>query len=149
MSDMENVLNSKVAIINKDGIICLMGRNSRSCSHVKCLLDYLEKNYPSLDISKLKIGSSRDYYGYIFGKLGNVIYFNDGETGMFYFPSELTDKQVDALYNLDLGKQKAAIGYYPNESKLIKYLGLSGEFKLNEVFEHYLDGAYGKGKRRR
>ena len=68
---------------------------------------------------------------------------------MFYFPSELTDSQKDTLGNLDLNKQNVAIGYYLNDSKLPKYLGLSGEFKLSEVFEQYLFNINKKGKLRR
>ena len=71
------ILDSKVTVINSDGAIYMMGRINNSKYHVKLLLDYLKENYPSLDITKLKIGNSRNYYGYIFGRLGNIIYFND------------------------------------------------------------------------
>lgn len=141
MINIKNVIDCKVAVIDKNGSIHLFGNNSKSCLHVKCLLDYLDEVYPSLDINKLKIGSPREYYGYIFGKLGNIIYFNDGKTGMFYFPSELTDSQIETLYNLDLGNQKVALCYDgKNNGNFINYrsIGLEGDKNFNEVFDLFL-----------
>ena len=63
------ILDSKVAIIDSAGAVHAMGRVNKSRYHIKYLLDYLEENYPNIDIRKLKIGSSRNYYGYIFSKL--------------------------------------------------------------------------------
>ncbi len=141
---IEKIIDSKVLIIDKMGVIHALGRVNNSKYHVKLLLDYLKGNYPSLDITKLKIGSSRNYYGYIFGRLGNIIYFNDvniNGTGMFYFPDNLTEKQINTLNNLDLGNIKVAICYSPYKVKNgIEYrmIGLDGEHSLKEAIDEFM-----------
>lgn len=135
----KKVLNSKVSIIDKDGLIYMMGRSNESKTHVTYLIKYLEDKYGA-DTSKLKSGLSRKIYGYIFGKLGSIIYFNDGLTGMFYFPSIVTDEQEKVLKNLDLGYQKIAVCYSPfklNNDIDYKMLGLDGEHCLKDVLAEY------------
>ena len=92
-----NIRDSKVSIIDNDGNIHLMGKAYERKTHITHLLKFLNENYG--EIKGLKIGSSRNIYGYVFGKLGYIVYFNDSfsGTGMLYFPDEITQKQIDVL----------------------------------------------------
>lgn len=134
----KDVINCKTAVIDSEGVIHVMGRSNESKYHIKYLLDYFEENYSNIDISKLNIGSPRNYYGYIFGKLGNIIYFNDGGTGMMYFPDELTDKQIDVMYNLDLGNQKIAICFNFKNPNNYRMVGLEGDYNLKDSMGAYM-----------
>ena len=145
----KDVINCKTAVIDSEGVIHVMGRSNESKYHIKYLLDYLEENYSNIDISKLNIGSSRNYYGYIFGKLGNIIYFNDGGTGMIYFPDELTDKQKDVMYNLDLGNQKIAICFNFKNPSNYRMVGLEGDYNLKDSMDAYMRQNIGKSHLRR
>ena len=145
----KDVINCKTAVIDSEGVIHVMGRSNESKYHIKYLLDYLEENYSHIDISKLNIGSPRNYYGYIFGKLGNIIYFNDGGTGMMYFPDELTDKQIDVMYNLDLGNQKIAICFNFKNPSNYRMVGLEGDYNLKDSMDAYMRQNIGKSHLRR
>lgn len=145
----KDVINCKTAVIDSEGVIHVMGRSNESKYHIKYLLDYLEENYSNIDISKLNIGSPRNYYGYIFGKLGNIIYFNDGGTGMIYFPDELTDKQKDVMYNLDLGNQKIAICFNFKNPSNYRMVGLEGDYNLKDSMDAYMRQNIGKSHLRR
>lgn len=145
----KDVINCKTAVIDSEGVIHVMGRSNESKYHIKYLLDYLEENYSNINISKLNIGSPRNYYGYIFGKLGNIIYFNDGGTGMMYFPDELTDKQIDVMYNLDLGNQKIAICFNFKNPNNYRMVGLEGDYNLKDSMGAYMRQNIGKSHLRR
>lgn len=145
----KDVINCKTAVIDSEGVIHVMGRSNESKYHIKYLLDYLEENYSNINISKLNIGSPRNYYGYIFGKLGNIIYFNDGGTGMIYFPDELTDKQKDVMYNLDLGNQKIAICFNFKNPSNYRMVGLEGDYNLKDSMDAYMRQNIGKSHLRR
>ena len=145
----QNVLDSKVTVIDIKGIVHAMGRVNKSRYHIKYLIDYLEENYPNIDIQKLKIGSSRNYYGYIFSKLGDIIYFNDGGTGMMFFPDELTDAQFKTLYNLNLGNQKIAICFNFKSVDNYRMVGLEGESNLKDSMDAYMRQNIGKSHLRR
>lgn len=145
----KDVINCKTAVIDSEGVIHVMGRSNESKYHIKYLLDYLEENYPNIDISKLNIGSPRNYYGYIFGKLGNIIYFNDGGTGMMFFPDELTDAQLKTLYNLNLGNQKIAICFNFKSVDNYRMVGLEGESNLKDSMDAYMRQNIGKSHLRR
>ena len=145
----KDVINCKTAVIDSEGVIHVMGRSNESKYHIKYLLDYLEENYSNINISKLNIGSPRNYYGYIFGKLGNIIYFNDGGTGMMYFPDELTDKQIDVMYNLDLGNQKIAICFNFKNPNNYRMVGLEGDYNLKDSMDAYMRQNIGKSHLRR
>ena len=145
----KDVINCKTAVIDSEGVIHVMGRSNESKYHIKYLLDYLEENYSNINISKLNIGSPRNYYGYIFGKLGNIIYFNDGGTGMIYFPDELTDKQKDVMYNLDLGNQKIAICFNFKNPNNYRMVGLEGDYNLKDSMDAYMRQNIGKSHLRR
>ena len=145
----KDVINCKTAVIDSEGVIYVMGRSNESKYHIKYLLDYLEENYSNISIGKLNIGSPRNYYGYIFGKLGNIIYFNDGGTGMMFFPDELTDAQLKTLYNLNLGNQKIAICFNFKSVDNYRMVGLEGESNLKDSMDAYMRQNIGKSHLRR
>lgn len=137
-----NIRDSKVSIIDSDGNIHLMGKAYERKTHITHLLKFLNENYG--EIKGLKIGSSRNIYGYVFGKLGYIVYFNDSfsGTGMFYFPDEITQKQIDVLNDLDLGNIKVAICYNPykvNNDIEYRMIGLDGEHTLKDALGEYLN----------
>ena len=139
----KKVIDSKVTLIDSKGAVYAMGMASEAGSHAIYFIDYIKKNYPDIDVSNLNIGSERHEFGYIFGKLGDIIYFNDVNTGMIYFPDELTGEQIDALYKIDLGNQKVAIFYSPidfGSFKVFSEVGLDGEHTFKEALAEYLDG---------
>lgn len=135
-----NLLDNKVAIIDSEGAIHAMGRVNEPRVHIKYLLDYIDKQYPNIDMERLNIGYPRKLYGYIFGKLGNIIYFNDGHTGMIYFPDELTLAQMNTMKSLDLGNQKIAICFNPKKigNKInFRMVGLEGDYDLKDSMKAY------------
>ena len=143
----ESLINSKVAVIDEKGIVHVMGRVNESKYHIKYLLDYLDNNY--FNKNNLTIGSSRDKYGNFYGTLGNIIYFNDVETGMMYLPDELTSEQIDALYKIDLGNQRIALFYNPMDFgtfKLFNSIGLDEQSTFKEVLNEYFGGEKNKSQ---
>ena len=145
----KNLINSKVALIDNSGVIDVMGSSNEAGSHAIYFIDYLKKKYPNIDISNLNIGSERHEIGYIFGQLGNIIYFNDVETGMMYLPDELTSEQIDALYKIDLGNQRIALFYNPIDFgtfKLFNSIGLDEQSTFKEVLNEYFGGEKNKSQ---
>ena len=147
----KEVIDCKTAIIDSDGIVHVMGRVNEARYHIKYLLDYLNDNYPNINKSSLTLGSARDKYGYFFGKLGNILYFNDGLTGMFYFPKELTDLQLETMDNLSLGNQKVAICFDLKDNGSInsRMVGLEGNLSVHEALEAYIQKNNKRGSFRR
>ena len=143
----ESLINSKVAVIDEKGIVHVMGRVNESKYHIKYLLDYLDNNY--FNKNNLTIGSSRDKYGYFFGTLGNIIYFNDGLSGMFYFPNELTKAQLERMKDLDLGIQKVAICFNLKDNGYSNMIGLDGNLSIGEAMEVYIQKDRQRGSLRR
>lgn len=142
----KDLLANKVAVIDSEGTVHAIGRVNEAKVHIKYLLDYLEETYPKLDISKLNVGMPRSYYGYIFSRLGDIIYFNDGKTGMVYFPEEVTDKQLDTMNSLDLGNQKIAICFNSknNNGKIdFRMVGLEGDYNLKDSMDAYMRNTRG------
>ena len=97
-----NIRDSKVSIIDSDGNIHLMGKAYERKTHITHLLKFLNENYG--EIKGLKIGSSRNIYGYVFGKLGYIVYFNDSFSGWIWRISDIDCKNnnfwgLGVLYN--------------------------------------------------
>ena len=145
---IQNIVNSKVAVIDEEGQLYIMGSVNEKNSHVIRLLNYLEEKYPNVNTDSLKIGSPRDHYGYVFGKLNNIIYFNDIKFGMFYFPDEVNEMQLETLESLDLGDKKVAICYNLKENGMFPMVGGEGDYNLNEALEVYLQRIKRKARRR-
>lgn len=142
-----DLVNCKVAVIDKDGCVHMMGKSNEAESHVEYFINYLEENNPNVDVSKLNIGSVRHDIGYIFVTLGDIIYFNDLDTAFLYFPNELTEGQVDTLFKLNLNEQKVAIFYDPIDFGSFKSFTQIGNENTNlsdALGEYFGDGAIGK-----
>ena len=138
----KELINCKVAVIDEKGIIHVLGRVNDSTHHLNLLLGYFRRKYPNINIENLTIGNARDTIGYQFGLLGNVIYYNDINYGLFYFPNNLSAEQVNILNNLNFGNKKMAICY--NGKKLgnrITYpmIGAEGDLNLQEVMDVYIN----------
>lgn len=140
----KKVIDSKVALIDSEGVIHAMGDANEPGSHAIYFIDYIENNYPDVDTGHLTIGSPRNRFGYILGRYGNIIYFNDLESCMIYFPDELTDKQVEIMSNLNLGNQRVAIFYNLEDYGTFifsEYIGLDDEnyVDLKGAMNQYLN----------
>ncbi len=145
---IQKIVNSKVAVINEEGHLYIMGSVNERQSHVSHLLNYLEEKYPSVNTDGLRSGRPRDFYGYVFGKLNHIIYFNDIKFGMFYFPDEVNEMQLETLESLDLGDKKVAICYNLKENRMFPMVGGEGDYNLNEALEVYLQRVKRNGIRR-
>ncbi len=141
MIKLKEIIDSKVALIDKDGIIHTMGDFNEAGSHAAYFIDYINKNYPGLNTNHLSIGSPRDRFGYIMGKFGNIIYFNDVDSCMIYFPDELTDRQLDVMNNLNLDDQRVSLFYDLQdlgEFVISKQIGLDECNNISQVMNQYL-----------
>lgn len=148
---MKEIINSKISIIGAEGIIYMMGRVNEQRLHVKYLLDYINSKYPNVNTSNLTIGNARDKIAYQLTSRGNIVYFNDVSFGMFYFPDNLTDEQVNTLNNIDLGNQEIAICYNLKDlGKFINFrtIGLDGDYKFDDVINEYFIKNGSKQRRR-
>ncbi len=148
---MENVINSKVSIIDDNGVIYVMGRVNEPRLHVKYLLDYINLKYPNINTNNLTVGNARDRFAYQLTSRGNIIYFNDMNFGMFYFPNDLTKSQLELMENLYLGTQKVAICFNLKDiGKFINFrtIGLDGDYNLEDAMSEYLIKKDSKHKRR-
>lgn len=145
----EKIVNSKVAVIDKNGVLHMMGNVNEPGSHAIYFIEYLKKCYPNINVDNLNIGSERHEFGYLFGKMGDIIYFNDVKTGMIYLPDEVTDAQVDTLYKIDLGNQKVAIFYSPidfGSFKSFSSIGIDEQSILKSALNEYFGETGNKHK---
>ena len=144
---MKKIIDSKVALIDKEGIIHVMGDANEAGSHAAYFIDYINNYYFNVDTNNLTIGSPRDRFGYILGRFGNVIYFNDVDSCMMYFPDELTEKQISVLNSLDLGNQRVVLFYNLQDFGTFvcsETIGLEDDEHMNihEVMNEYLSHDY-------
>lgn len=73
--------------------------------HSQCLLEYAKENYPDIEVFKrLNWRHKPETIGYFFTLFGNIVFLNTtknmhkyGKTGIFLFPSDITDKQKQSL----------------------------------------------------
>ncbi len=147
----KKVIDSKVLVIDSDGVGYLMGRVNESRLHVKYLLDFIHYKYPNTPSISLTQGNARDRLIYQLCQCGNVVYTNDVNFGMFYFPNELTDKQIDTLYALDLENQKVAICYNLKEignNINFRTIGLDNNYNLKGAVLEYLNRFKTYGRRK-
>ncbi len=147
----QKVINSKVSIIDQSGVAHVMGRVNEPRLHVKYLLDYIDLNYPNINTNNLTVGNARERFAYQLALLGNITYFNDINFGMFYFPNDLTDEQLETLYSLDLGNKKVGICYNLKEvgkNIMSRPIGMSGDYTLKDAMEEYMGRQMNKHCRR-
>ena len=145
------VIDSKVTIIDESGIPHIMGNVNEQRLHVKYLLDYIHLNFPSINTDNLTVGNVRERFAYQISAFGDIIYFNDMNFGMFYFPNKLTDEQLETLDNIDLGNQKIGICYNLKEvgkNIMFRTIGMDNDYTLKEAIEEYMSGMAVKHHRR-
>lgn len=133
--------NPKVAIIDRDGQVYMVGRENEARLHVPYLLKLLHFKYPNIEVGSVANSNARDRLAYILVELGNVVYLNDVSFGMVYFPKELTDKQLKTIDILDLDK-KVLVCHSPREmggNINFRNFGLDGDYNLQEATLEYLE----------
>lgn len=138
----KRIIDSKVTIIDESGIPHMMGKVNEQRLHVKYLLDYIHLNFPSIKIDNLTVGNARERFAYQITVFGDIIYFNDLNFGMLYFPHELTDEQLETLDNIDLGNQKIGICYNLKEvgkNIMFRTIGMDNDYTLKEAMEEYMN----------
>lgn len=140
----KSILNSKVAIINNRGNVFLLGRLNEQRYHVKYLQDYasyLISNDPMFELGDLMSGDLFNRLVFDLVDYGEIIYLNEFNFGMFYFPKNLTNEQINSLNQLDLGNKKVGICYnLKNLGKIMNFrsIGMNNDCTLNDAFREYL-----------
>lgn len=130
----------KVAIIDSDGQVYMVGKENEARLHVPYLLKLINFKYPNIKTGSITNINARDRLAYILVELGNVVYLNDVNFGMVYFPKKLTDKQLSTIDLLDLDKKVLAC-YNPKEigDKInFRTFGLDGDYDLQGATLEYL-----------
>lgn len=136
----KKVIDSKVTIIDESGIPHMMGMVNEPSKHVKYLLDYISLNFPDINTSNLTTGNVGERFAYQIAMFGDITYFNEMNFGMFYFPDELTEEQLETLDNIDLGNKKVGICYNLKQvGNKIMYqpIGMGNDCTLKEAMGEY------------
>lgn len=136
----KKVIDSKVTIIDESGIPHMMGTLNEPNRHVKYLLDYINLNFPNIDTSNLTFGNVGERFAYQIAMFGDITYFNERNFGMFYFPDELTDEQLETLENIDLGSKKVGICYnlkQVGDKIMYSPIGMGNDCTLKDAMEEY------------
>ncbi len=144
---MNDLANCKVALIDHDGNINKMGQIGDGIFHVDYLYEYIEKNFIGEDeLTNLNDEMRRDVFAFHLGNFGYIVIYNDVVDGleysMFYFPNEISSKQVNVINELNFDRKKVAICYDPVDfGKFVHFfiIGEDGNQSLKEVFNEYLD----------
>ncbi len=142
-----NIGECKVALIDYNGNIKMMGKAGDPTFHVDYLFEYFNETYPSEPKLKLLMDEyRRDVYAYHFGNFGYVVFYNhihEGfKYGMFYFPTGLSKEQEVVLENLDLDDEIVAICFDPTDfGSFVNYemVGADGEYRLSEAMNEYYE----------
>lgn len=147
----KEIINSKVTIIDESGIPHVMGRVNEPSKHVKYLLDYINLNFPEIDTNNLTVGNVGERFAYQIAMFGDITYFNEMNFGVFYFPNELTEEQLETLNNIDLGNKKVGVCYNLKQvgDKIIySPIGMGNNYTLKEALEEYMSRGATKHHRR-
>ncbi len=102
---MENINNYKMAVIcgyeEDDGLIRFFGENDEYRYHLECLKDYLYTYYNDLakQIGADDLRGNEEIIIYL-NTLGNIVYLHSLGYGLLFIPKEISEKQVESLYNL-------------------------------------------------
>lgn len=145
------IIDSKVTTIDESGIPHIMGRVNEQSKHVKYLLDYININHLDIDVSNLSLGNADERLAYQLALLGDITYLNGNNFGMFYFPDELTEEQLETLNNIDLGNQKVGLCFDMVEVEgniMRKVIGMNNDCTLRIALEEYLTRKNTKNFRR-
>lgn len=144
----KKIASSKIMVIDSSGACYLVGKVNEAKSHVKSLLSFINYKYKNLHIDSLTSGNARDNLVYLLTSFGNVVYLNDVHFGMFYFPNELSERQINSLYSLDMDDQKVAICYNLRQvGNLVNFrtIGIDNDYTLKGAILKYLEETKDKG----
>ena len=147
----QKVIDSKVTIIDESGIPHAMGKVNEPSKHVKYLLDYINLNCLDINVGSLTDGNAGELLAYYIAKIGDITYFNEDGFGMFYFPDNLTDEQLETLDNIDLGYKKVGICYglkLVGKNVMHFTIGMANDMTLKEAMEEYINKTIDKNYRR-
>lgn len=135
-------LDSRVIIIDQSGHAYHIGSIVDEQSHGKTLMNYVEKKYPyATEFLDLNVDDNRELFAYRLGLYGDAVYYNIGNNGVIYLPYDVTDEQINTIYNLDLGNQFIELGYSPEYFgySCYKAIGMGCELTLKEVMDEYIN----------
>lgn len=133
-----DLINCKVAIIDKNGVIHMMGQMGDGQLHVSLFKKYISETYGNILKINIDDQTPREEVCYYLVELGNVIYTNDYLFSSFYFPSNLSEKQFETLENLELGEMIVGINYECDDNRH-EYIGDDGEHDFKMAFAEYLN----------
>ena len=144
----KNALDSRVVIIDKDGTPHYLGSVKEIEFHGEYIMDYIKEYFPSdKEFDGLDIGTTRDKFGYHLGNVGKATYFNGESYGVIYLPDDISDAQIESVYNLNLGNQPVMIGFNPEDYGFICYktIGINNDYTLKDAMDEYLELKQEKG----
>ena len=102
---MENVNDYRIVVIcgsdDDDGLIRYFGTNEEYRFHLEGLKDYLYTYYNDLakKINADDLRSNEEIIFYL-NTLGNIVFLNSPGYGLLFIPKEVTEKQIESLYDL-------------------------------------------------
>lgn len=142
----EEVINSKVVIIDRNGNPHCMGEVSSFDLHNDYLLEYIDYYYPD---EKEFEGVDENTFNRmtIFHLLnvGDVVYLNNGHIGNIFVPDNMTEAQIKTVYGLALylGDQPVLFNYNPvdfTDFGFVNYqeIGINEDKNLKEDMDKYL-----------
>lgn len=137
----------KVALIDEKGNINMMGNAGDATFHVDYLYEYLGENHSEdFEVPSLAEEFRRDIFAYHLGTLGYIVFYNqiyEGfKYGVFYFPNDISENQLEIVKSLDLKDEKIAIAYNPTyfgSFVHFEMIGEDGEHVLADAIEDYLE----------
>lgn len=102
---MKNIDDYRTVVISgpddEDGLVRYFGTVLEYRYHLECLKDYLYTYYNDLakQIVADDLRNNEDIIIYL-NTLGNIVYLNSLGYGLLFIPKEITQKQIDSLYDL-------------------------------------------------
>lgn len=134
-------LKCKAIVIDRNGKAYYMQSMDEGLYHGEALLAYIKEKYPEAhEFDDLEVDSNRTIFAYRLGLYGDAVYYNVGSSGVIYLPNDVTDEQIDTIYNFDLGNQIIELGYNPEYYGFpcYKTIGMGGSLTLKEVMDRYI-----------
>ena len=109
-----NINDYKLAIIcgaeDENGLIRFFGENNEYRYHLECLKDYLYTYYNDLakQIGADDLRANEEIIIYL-NTLGDIVYLHSLGYGLLFIPKEVSEKQIDTLYELFSSIEKMPI----------------------------------------
>ena len=93
-------LKCKAIVIDRNGKAYYMQSMDEGLYHGEALLAYIKEKYPEAhEFDDLEVDSNRTIFAYRLGLYGDAVYYNVGSSGVIYLPNDVTDEQIDTIYN--------------------------------------------------